>query len=239
MLLAGDIDRGGIFAQLLGTLWLLAPEERSLVQGLIVNKFRGDRRLFDDGVRILEERAQVPVVGVIPYLRNLAIPEEDAVALESRSQSLPDGKIDIAVIRLPHIANFDDFDPLGREPAISVRYVSDVAALGRPDAVILPGTKTTMADLTWMRSQGLDQAVCRLAQEKVAVVGICGGYQMLGESIRDPDRVESADQEMPGLGLLPISTTFLQEKATSQATATIHGRARLAVGPERHHGRRL
>ena len=240
MLLAGDIDRGGIFAQLLGTLWLLSPEERGLVRGLIVNKFRGDLRLFADGVRILEERGDVPVLGVVPFLSGLEIPEEDAVALETgvRSQESgvrgqkskvrsrlvsEEGCIDSAVIRLPHIANFDDFDPLGRESKVRLRYVDRVADLGRPDVVILPGTKTTMADLAWLRGNGLDQAVCGLARNGTAVVGICGGYQMLGEVIRDPNRVESFQQELAGMGLLPMSTEFAGEKATYRVQATIVG----------------
>jgi adenosylcobyric acid synthase len=221
VLLAGDIDRGGIFAQLLGTLWLLAPEERSLVKGLIVNKFRGARSLFDDGVRILEERAGVPVLGVIPYLRDLEIPEEDAVALERPVVKAASFDKDIAVIQLPHIANFDDFDPLNREPGVQLRYVDNPESLGRPDAVILPGTKTTMADLAWMRQRGLDRAVRRLAQMGAAIVGICGGYQMLGQSIRDPGHVESMNSEATGLGLLPVVTEFSPEKATFQVQATI------------------
>ncbi len=215
VLLVGDIDRGGIFAQLLGTLWLLSPEERGLVRGLVVNKFRGDAALFADGVRILEERGGVPVLGVIPYLPALAVPEEDAVALDdtscrsgepSRTERFPEGEsrecrsargtywqagrklgtIDIAVIRLPHIANFDDFDPLGAEAGVSLRYVQSLPELGRPHAVILPGTKSTIADLAWLRAQGFAEALRELAAHRTAIVGVCGGYQMLGESSAIP-----------------------------------------------------
>jgi adenosylcobyric acid synthase len=259
VLLVGDIDRGGIFAQLLGTLWLLAEEEQALVRGLIVNKFRGDRSLFTDGVRILEERGGKPVLGVVPYLSELALPEEDAVALDASSPqpSSPaggEGRVrgqcsprfcDIAVIRLPHIANFDDFDPLRSEVGARLRYVDSVAALGTPSAVILPGTKSTVADLTWLRNRGLDEAIRRLAATGAAVVGICGGYQMLGRTIRDPERVESTVEEMPGLGLLPVETVFAANKSAFQSRARIMGgpswlaglHEQLVEGYEIHMGR--
>ncbi|MDO9066179.1 MAG: cobyric acid synthase, partial [Chloroflexota bacterium] len=232
VLLIGDIDRGGIFAQLLGTLWLLAPEERNLVRGLVVNKCRGDLALFAAGVRMLEERGGVPVLGVVPYLRDLDIPEEDAVALEQplppvRSLVAPgqgQGKgVDVVVIRLPRIANFDDFDPLAREPGVQVRYVASPDKLGRPHAIIVPGTKSTTADLSWLRSQGLAGAIQGLAAEGTAVVGICGGYQMLGRIVRDPDHVESALEEAEGLSLLPVETTFAGDKATCQTRARVLG----------------
>jgi adenosylcobyric acid synthase len=226
VLLVGDIDRGGIFPQLLGTLSLLDETDRRLVRGLIVNKFRGDRALFADGVRILEERGGVPVLGVVPYLPALAVPEEDAVALDAVHHVPPRTGTDIAVIQLPHIANFDDFDPLRAEPNVHVRYVRSAAELGRPRAVIVPGTKSTMADLLWLRDQGLSEGIRKLAAEGAAVVGICGGYQMLGRVIRDPDRLESSNlAEIGGLSLLPIETTFEPIKETHQI------RARVLAGP--------
>jgi adenosylcobyric acid synthase len=225
VLLVGDIDRGGIFAQLLGTLWLLQPEERALVRGLVVNKFRGDMALFADGVRILEERGGVPVLGVVPFLPGIALPEEDSVALETGTQRAAGATIDIAVIRLPHIANFDDFDPLTGEPGIAVRYVESVTTLGLPHAIILPGTKSTMADLRWLRSQGIAEAIRDLASQGTAVAGICGGYQMLGQVIRDPSHVESPEQEVPGLGLLSVETTFETGKATFQVSARLQNAA--------------
>jgi adenosylcobyric acid synthase len=238
VVLVGDIDKGGIFAQLLGTLWLLPADERALVRGLIVNKFRGDPALFTDGLRILEERGDAPVLGVVPFLADLGIPEEDAVALdgvseperqreESADPSLALGLgnackgVDIAVIRLPHIANFDDFDPLKSEPGVRMRYVQTAAMLGHPHAIIVPGTKTTMSDLAWMRGCGLDQAIVRLAAHGVAVVGVCGGFQMLGQMIRDPAGAESAVEVMPGLGLLPVDTTFASAKITRQVSAQV------------------
>ena len=222
VLLVGDIDRGGIFAQLLGTLWLLEPEERELVRGLVVNKFRGDPSLFTEGVRMLRERAAVPVLGVVPYLPSLAIPEEDSVALESAAPPSV-AAIDIAVIRLPHIANFDDFDPLRDHPGVGLRYIHTPAALGTPHAIILPGTKSTMADLAWLRAKGLAEAIRASAARGTSVVGICGGYQMLGRVIRDPARVESSVGEMPGLGLLPVETLFETAKATSRVRARVSG----------------
>lgn len=223
VVLVGDIDRGGIFAQLLGTLWLLEPEDRGLVRGLIVNKFRGDLTLFAEGVRILEQRGGVPVLGVVPHLPALAIPEEDAVALDTLGPRAAQVEVDVAVIRLPHIANFDDFDPLRSEPGVGLRYVTTPAELGRPHAVILPGTKSTMADLTWLRTQGFADAIRLLAQEGTAVVGICGGYQMLGNTLHDPHGAESPLPAMPGLGLLPVDTTFETTKATYQARASVLG----------------
>jgi adenosylcobyric acid synthase len=224
VLLIGDIDRGGIFAQLLGTLWLLEPEERALVRGLVVNKFRGDLSLFADGVQILEEKGAVPVLGVVPYLRNLNLPDEDAVSVEtSLSTPQPNSvyQTDIAVLALPRIANFDDFDPLKAEPGVNLRYVASVKELGSPNAILIPGTKSTNADLDWLRQTGLAEAVTQFAQAGGPVVGICGGYQMLGERIDDPQHIESSLDSLPGLGLLPVTTQFLQEKATYQAHARI------------------
>jgi adenosylcobyric acid synthase len=233
VLLVGDIDRGGVFAQLLGTLWLLGDEDRTLVRGFVVNKFRGDPALFSDGVRILQERGGVPVLGVVPWLPALAIPEEDSVALQAPSSSpLPSGRgegsgvrgkvIDIAVIHLPHIANFDDFDAL-RESGVRLRYVQSPGALGTPHAVILPGTKSTLADLAWLRAAGLDESIRALAQRGTAVAGICGGYQMLGRMIRDPGHIESTVSAAAGLGLLPVETTFEAAKATFQVRAWVLG----------------
>jgi adenosylcobyric acid synthase len=226
VLLVGDIDRGGVFAQLLGTLWLLEEEERRLIRGLVVNKFRGDPALFTDGIKILEDRGHVPVLGVVPYLRNLNLPDEDAVSIEEYQQKQEktlEGTIDIAVMAFPRIANFDDFDPLKSETGVRIRYVHSVEELGSPDAVILPGTKSTVSDLQWLRSTGLFEAICHYAQHGGAVAGICGGYQMLGNRIEDPDQLESNLNGMDGLGLLPGQTRFIAEKATYQVTAEITG----------------
>lgn len=224
VLLVGDIDRGGIFPQLLGTLWLLPPEEQALIRGFVVNKFRGDPALFTEGVQILEERSGKPVLGVVPWVADLHLPEEDGVSLDqlaAQTAVTQPGSVEIAVIQFPRIANFDDFDPLLHEPGVKLRFVREVAALGQPQAIILPGTKSTMADLAWLRERGLAQRICELAAEGTAVVGICGGYQMLGTDIYDPDQVEGAQAQVPGLGLLPVQTTFVAPKTTYQATARI------------------
>lgn len=227
VLLVGDIDRGGIFAQLLGTLWLLdVPEERQLVRGFLVNKFRGDIRLFEEGVRILEEKSKLPVLGVIPYLKDLNLPEEDAVALDQQ-KSAPDDdskSIDIVVIHLPLISNFDDFDPFRNDPDVHIRYATQASDIGQPQAIILPGTKSTMADLTWLRERGFDSVIREHVQRGGSLVGICGGYQMLGAGIHDPEYVESSNDHVDGLKLLPIETFFLREKATYQVHAKVTGR---------------
>jgi adenosylcobyric acid synthase len=225
VLLVGDIDRGGIFPQLLGTLWLLEPEEKELIKGLIINKFRGDITLFYDGVKMLEERSGVPVVGVIPYIHH-CVPEEDAVAIEAQNfVSSSDGEIDIVVIRLPRISNFDDFDHLDNEPDVKVRYADSPNEVGNPSAIILPGTKSTMADLKFLQEGGLFKYIQEYKKNGGIVVGICGGYQMLGSLITDPDAVESAEREMEGLGLLSMKTVFQQEKATHQIQAIIKSNA--------------
>ncbi len=225
VLLVSDIDRGGIFTQLLGTVWLLEPDERALVRGLVVNKFRGDMALFDEGVRILETRGEIPVVGVIPFMTDIAIPEEDSATLDTPLANPTQGAddIDIAVIRLPRIANYDDFTPLAAETGVRVRYVSSRATLGTPHAVILPGSKSTIADLMWLRAQSLDHAILDIANRGVSVVGICGGYQMLGRSIHDPERVEASVDQTDALGLLPIDTLFDDTKATHRIQAQLLG----------------
>ena len=222
VLLVGDIDRGGVFASLVGTLVLLAEEERRLIQGLVINKFRGDLSLLEPGLAMLEERAGVPVLGVVPFVPHLSIAEEDSVALEGVlvASDAATNVLDVAVVRFPRISNFDDYDALALEPGVQVRYVGRASDLGQPDAVILPGTKHTLHDLKWLRDQGLEQRIVGLARRGTAVVGVCGGYQMLGQSITDRLGVESAPGErLPGLGLLPLRTEFAAAKTTRQVQA--------------------
>ena len=235
VLLVGDIDRGGVFAQLVGTMVLLEPEERALVKGHVINKFRGDPNLLTSGLSFLEERTGAPVAGVIPFFTDIHIPEEDSVGLTAESKRDEEAAVDVAVIRLPHIANFDDFDPLRHEPGVRLRYVGRAAEFESPDLVIIPGSKTTMADLDWLRAQGLDERVLTSRRAGTPVIGICAGYQMLGERLLDPDGVESSRAESQGLGLLPTSTTFLGEKSTHQVVGRVtHGRGLLGgcVGAE-------
>ena len=225
VLLVGDIDRGGVFASLVGTMVLLEEDERRLIKGFVINKFRGDAALLRDGLAMLEERTGVPVLGVVPFIRDLQIAEEDSVALGEPLRRLhkpsQGGEVDIAVVRLPRISNFDDFDALALEEGVQVRFVDSLDRLGCPQAVILPGTKSTIADLLWLQRVGLARAICELAEKGIPVAGICGGYQMLGRTISDPDRVESAEGQVEGLGLLPVDTVFEAVKATYQVRARI------------------
>lgn len=216
VLLVGDIDRGGVFAQLLGTLMLLTQEERQRVTGLVINKFRGDNSLLDPGIEILEKRGGVPVAGVVPYME-LALEDEDS--LTGRFDRKGKGAIDMAVIRYPRISNFTDFNVFEQLPQVSVRYVTAPAQLQGADLIFLPGSKNTMGDLAWMRQNGLEDAVKALAGQ-VPVCGICGGLQMLGEEILDPQGMESGGS-MEGMGLLPITTTLADEKTRKQVQGTV------------------
>ncbi len=220
VLLVGDIDRGGVFASLVGTLELLPPFHQDRIAGFIVNKFRGDVSLLEPGLEFLQERTGKPVLGVVPYIHRMGIDEEDSVPLEElRSQAGTGGEVEIAVPLLPHISNFTDFDPLGREPGVALRYVRSVAELGRPDAVIIPGSKNTGTDLQFLRNCGLAASIVRLSEGGTPVLGICGGYQMLGISIEDLEGAEGRSCEVPGLGLLPVRTFFHREKLTCQIRA--------------------
>ena len=221
VLLVGDIDRGGIFAQLVGTMVLLEPEERMLVCGHVINKFRGDPSLLTSGLEFLHERTGAPVAGVVPFFNDIHVPEEDSVGLEADAETEGDDALDVAVMRLPHIANFDDFDPLRHEAGVRVRYVGRAAEFGDPDLVVIPGSKTTVADLDWLRAQGLDQRITRARQRGTPVIGICAGYQMLGDELLDPDGVESSVRQTHGLGLLPTTTRFRRDKATHQVRGRV------------------
>ena len=211
VLLVGDIDRGGVFAQLLGTLMLLSEEEKKRVKGLIINKFRGDKTILDPGIVMLEEKGQVPVAGVVPYME-LALEDEDS--LTERFDKKEESCIDIAVIRYPRISNFTDFNIFEQMKEVSVRYVTSVSELHQPDMVILPGSKNTMGDLKWMRQNGLEAAVKKIA-DGTPVFGICGGYQMLGEQISDPSGVEGGGA-LRGMELLPVVTELGEEKVRCQ-----------------------
>lgn len=236
VLLVGDIDRGGVFASLIGTLSLLEPSERARVAGLIINKFRGDLRLFDAGRNILEQRTQKPLLGVVPHLPDLHLPEEDSVSLEQRT-GLPKPAadvLDIVVVQLPRTSNYDDVLPLEREPGVCVRFSARAEDLYSADLVIVPGSKSTVADLAWLRAQGLDQVLVARAREGRPIFGICGGYQMLGERIEDPGRIEADVAQVRGLGLLPITTEFVADKRTAEVCVQVRRDARRSffTGPE-------
>ena len=213
VLLVGDIDRGGVFAQLIGTVMLLDEDERGMVKGLIINKFRGDKTILDPGIGMLEERAGVPVVGVAPYL-HIQVEDEDSLT-ERFAQKQEIGLIDIAVILLPRISNFTDFNPFENMEGVSLRYVGSVSELKNPDMIILPGTKSTMEDLRWLRQSGLEAAVLKAAAAGKVIFGVCGGYQMMGENLSDPQGVEGGGA-MRGMGLLPMDTVFAGEKTRTR-----------------------
>ena len=238
-LLVGDIDRGGVFAALAGTMWLLEPEERSLIKGFLINKFRGDVRLLGNALDVLQEKAfGVPTLGVIPYITDLYIPDEDAVSLD-RVANQPvdaDGQaIDVVIPYLPHISNFDEFDALVAEPGVRVRFVRRAEEVGQPHAIILPGSKAVIADLAWLRRQGLDEAIRRAHARGAQVAGICGGYQMLGRELEDPLGREGGPGAFPGLGLLPTRTVFGPEKHTHRSLMRLQD-GLLVTGYEIHTG---
>ena len=220
VLLVGDIDRGGVFAQLFGTVELLEPDERARIKGLIINKFRGDVGILRPGLAMLEEKTHLPVFGVVPYLK-ADIEDEDSLSdrLQVKNAVKP---LDAAIVRLPHISNFTDFMPLEQHPLLGVRYVQTTRELGTPDCVILPGTKNTVDDLLWLRQCGLEAAISKLAQRGTPVLGVCGGYQMLGQTLDDPTGSESGRQQtLRGLGLLPTRTVFSEQKRRVQVKATV------------------
>ena len=214
VLLVGDIDRGGVFAQLYGTIALLEEDEQKRIKGTIVNKFRGDKKILEPGLKILEDLCKVPVVGVVPYT-HVDIEDEDSLS-ERLSGSDVRKLIDIAVIRLPRLSNFTDFAPFERYGNVSLRYVDSVKDLHQPDMIIIPGTKSTIADLKWLRQCGLEAAIHKAADKGTLIFGVCGGYQMLGNRICDPDGVESDLPEIAGLGLLNMETVFRGEKVQRQ-----------------------
>ena len=217
VLLVGDIDRGGVFAQLLGTLSLLEEDEREMVKGLIVNKFRGDANLFDDGIKILENRSMKKVLGVVPFI-NCDIEAEDSLAF--RSDSTKQSLIEIAVIKLPRISNFTDFDVFSQYKNVSVKYVTKAEELITPDLIIIPGTKSTITDMKWLRKSGIENAVKKCVSKNIPVFGICGGYQILGRIISDPFKCECGG-EIDGMGLLNITTVFDENKTQTQSTGRI------------------
>lgn len=218
VLLVGDIDRGGVFAQLVGTIMLLEDDEKAMIKGTIINKFRGDKTILDPGIEMLEEMTKIPVVGVTPYMQ-VDIEDEDSLS-ERFARKNSQGVVDIAVIRLPRISNFTDFAVLEGMAEVNLRYVDRVEKLGNPDMILLPGTKNTMADLRWLRESGLEAAILKAQQKGTVIFGICGGYQMLGELLEDPEGVEEGGT-LRGMGLLPAKTIFTVEKTRTRVSGEI------------------
>lgn len=252
VILVGDIERGGLFAQMVGTLELLSPSDRARVRGLVINKFRGQRALLDSGIRWLEKRTGIPVLGVLPFLEDLAVPQEDGLGAVSgvgdvgplrrgfglRGSAPSSPGFTVQVIRYPALSNFNDLEPLNREPGVTVRFLTRPPAEGPlPDLLVLPGSKATVSDLKWLRARGFEAHVRRCVEAGAQTLGICGGFQMLGSRILDPERAESAEPAAAGLGLLPTETLFLKSKVTAQVAGT-HLESGLAVrGYEIHQGR--
>ena len=229
--LVGDIDKGGVFASLYGTVELIAERERRLVRGFIINKFRGDVELLKPGLGMIEDLTRIPVAGVLPYLTDVYVPEEDSPRMARVSdRGDAGGTLDIAIVALPHMANFDEFDPLARRDGVRLRYVRQASEFGRPDLVIIPGSKTTVADLDALRRSGLEESVRRHLADERPLVGVCGGMQMLGSSIHDPEGVESDRPLVNGLDILDIDTHFMDDKLTTRTRGTIVGDAGLLAG---------
>ena len=222
VLLIADIDRGGALASLVGTLALLTEEERALVKGLIINKFRGDVGLLQPAVDFLEEKTGKTVLGIVPHIENIGIDDEDSVSLEEKQADKKERDLHIAVIRTPKISNFTDFDCLAGEADVSLYYVTETKELGQPDLILLPGSKNTTEDMMYLRDSGLESAIQTAVAKGTPLMGICGGYQMLGEEIRDPHHTESSYDGVKGMGLLEMTTTFSLEKLTSQVEADCH-----------------
>ncbi|MBI5042328.1 MAG: cobyric acid synthase [Nitrospirae bacterium] len=235
----GDIDRGGVFASLVGTMELLSDSEQDRVKGFIINKFRGDKNLLNPGLKYLEGRTNKPVLGVVPYIKDIILPDEDGVVLEGKGQgSGGKGKqINIAVVKLPRISNFTDLDAFKNEPDVSVRYISEPAELDNADAVIIPGSKNTIDDLCYLWDKGIAEAIIEYAKRGGVVVGVCGGYQMLGLKISDPYKMESDKEDIKGLGLLPVETVLEKEKITHQVEALSLINSAKVHGYEIHMGR--
>ena len=236
VILVGDIDRGGVFASVYGSIMLQSPEDRQLIKGIIINKFRGDMRLFESGRKMLEDICGIPVLGVVPYYKDIHIEEEDSVSLARKNSQLSslNSQLTVAVVLLRHISNYTDFDVLERDPRVNLFYTNNVADICQADIIILPGTKSTLDDLLELRRNGCAQAILRAHREGKTVVGICGGYQMLGQTVEDPDGIEGDIARLPGLGLLPIHTMMTAEKTTRQVTFEFEGHT--CQGYEIHQG---
>ncbi|MCE9145639.1 cobyric acid synthase [Bacteroides fragilis] len=236
VILVADIDRGGVFASVYGSVMLLRPEERKHIKGILINKFRGDIRLFESGVKMLEDLCGVPVVGVVPYYKDIYIEEEDSVMLQTKNIRAGQGKVNVAVVLLRHLSNFTDFNVLERDPCVHLFYTNNTDELMKADIILLPGSKSTLSDLYELRRNGVAQAIVRAHREGATVMGICGGYQLMGREVCDPDHVEGEIERLPGLGLLPVSTRMQGEKVTRQVRFRFLEDSAVCEGYEIHMG---
>ncbi len=237
VILVADIDRGGVFASAYGSIMLQTPEDRKLIKGIIVNKFRGDMRLFESGVSLMEEICGVPVLGVIPYYKDIYIEEEDSLALSQKHWHATRGKVNVAVILLKHLSNFTDFNMLERDKRVNLYYTNNIDEIRKADIIILPGSKSTIADLYELRQNGVAEAIITAHRNGATVFGICGGFQMMGREVLDPNGVEGDIKFFPGLGLLPASTTLQGDKVTRQVAFSFLSEQALCRGYEIHMGR--
>ncbi|WP_044219436.1 cobyric acid synthase [Chitinophaga pinensis] len=234
--LVADIDRGGVFASVYGTIALLTPEEKQLIKGIIINKFRGDARLFESGRTMIEELCSIPVIGVVPYRKDIYIEEEDSVGLEHKHNKLASGKVNVAVVLLNRISNFTDFNVLERDERVHLFYSNNPADIEKADIIIIPGSKNTIADLIDIKNNGVAKAIVQAHKNSKTVIGICGGYQMMGTVVEDPHHVEGAIESMPGLGILPVSTVLTEDKITEQCRFYYKGQSTACEGYEIHMG---
>lgn len=234
--LIADIDKGGVFASTYGSIALLDEKERNQIKGILINKFRGDIKLFEEGKKIIEDLTGKPVIGVLPYFRDIHIEEEDSVSLENKASSSLDGKINCAVILLPRMANFTDFNVLEHDPRVNLFYTNNIKEIESADIVIIPGSKNTISDLNEIKKNGVAQAIIRAHKNGKKVIGICGGYQMMGQLISDPDEIEGNISEISGLGLLPVKTTITDEKLTEQCSFKFKNHKDECSGYEIHMG---
>lgn len=235
--LVADIDRGGVFASVYGSIQLLPPQEKKLIKGIIINKFRGDITLFDEGKKILEELTGIPVVGVIPYFTDIHIEAEDSVVLETKASQAVNGKINVAIVLLKRLSNFTDFDVLERDERFHPYYTNNTNEIAKADIIILPGSKNTIADMQNLRENGIAEAITQAYKRGKKIIGICGGYQMLGARIEDPEGVEGDLKAVPGLGLLPLITVLTKEKITEQRNFRFRKKDDNCRGYEIHMGR--
>lgn len=236
VILVADIDRGGVFASVYGSIMLMTEEERKHTKGILINKFRGDMRLFESGVKIIEDLCGIPVIGVVPYYKDIYIEEEDSVMLQTKNLQASHDKVNVAVILLRHLSNFTDFNVLERDPRVHLYYTNNTDEIEKADIILIPGSKSTLADLYELRRNGVAQSIIKAHKDGATVMGVCGGYQMMGQEVCDPLHVEGSIERLPGLGLLPISTEMQGEKVTRQVQFSFLDSKASCEGYEIHMG---